>query len=228
MATCPHCQSSMSTDADFCGHCGGRLDQGGDAPEGTEATVTTYDELDATKQREQQRKLVEFITASFDAGQSREEVIDVMIESGYSGDSAESWVSFVEEGTQEEEPATDEIVERYQVYVAKHLAQGGDRASVISALVEEGWPGDVAEQFVDNTQLALYAYTQSPEAKAERRGGYAKHIGLGALWAIGGAVVTLATYSAAEGGGTYIIAWGAMGIGALQFLYGLFGWLTNQ
>ena len=77
------------------------------------------------------------------------------------------------------------------------------------------------------TQLAINAHMQSPEVKAERRDKYIKHIALGALFAIGGAVVTLATYSSAEGGGTYIIAWGAMGVGALQFLYGLYGWLSD-
>ena len=29
MATCPRCESSISNDADFCGYCGGRLDQKG-------------------------------------------------------------------------------------------------------------------------------------------------------------------------------------------------------
>lgn len=128
----------------------------------------------------------------------------------------------------EEEPDVDEIVERYQIYVAKNLAEGVDKHTIIAALVGEGWPEGVAEQLVDQTQLALKEYTQSPEVKAERAGKYVKHILFGALWAGGGAVVTLATYSAAEGGGTYIIAWGAIGFGALEFLYGLFGWLTNQ
>ena len=132
-------------------------------------------------------------------------------------------------GTAEEETLTaDEIVARYRVYVAKQLAEGGSRSTIVAGLVQDGWPEDVADQFVDKTQLAVNAYMQSPEVKAERRGKYAKHILFGALWGIGGAVVTLATYSAAEPGGTYVITWGAMGFGALEFLYGLSGWLTNQ
>ena len=43
----------------------------------------------------------------------------------------------------------------------------------------------------------------------------------GALWCIGGIVVTALTYSAAsEQGGTYVIAWGAILFGAIQFLRG--------
>ena len=44
----------------------------------------------------------------------------------------------------------------------------------------------------------------------------------GALWGIGGAAVTLVTYqmAASHGGGTFMVAWGAMIIGALRFLRG--------
>jgi hypothetical protein len=44
---------------------------------------------------------------------------------------------------------------------------------------------------------------------------------VGALWCIGGIVVTAVTYSAASnGGGTYFVAWGAILFGGLQFLRG--------
>jgi hypothetical protein len=46
----------------------------------------------------------------------------------------------------------------------------------------------------------------------------------GALWLAGGIAVTAGTYIYAEesGGGRYIIAWGAMLCGGIQFLRGLF------
>jgi hypothetical protein len=47
----------------------------------------------------------------------------------------------------------------------------------------------------------------------------------GALWCIGGALVTGATLLAASGpsGGTYIVAWGAILFGAIEFLKGWAG-----
>jgi hypothetical protein len=47
----------------------------------------------------------------------------------------------------------------------------------------------------------------------------------------GGTVVTIATYSAAASsptGGRYIVAWGAIVFGIIDFFRGLFGWLENK
>jgi hypothetical protein len=49
----------------------------------------------------------------------------------------------------------------------------------------------------------------------------------GALWCIGGIVVTAATYSAAQNGGSYVIAWGTILFGGIQFLKGLFRSMSN-
>lgn len=43
----------------------------------------------------------------------------------------------------------------------------------------------------------------------------------GALWCIGGTVVTVASYSAASSGGRYVVAWGAIVFGATPFFRGL-------
>lgn len=43
----------------------------------------------------------------------------------------------------------------------------------------------------------------------------------GALWCIGGIIVTALTYRAAAKGGVYLIAWGAIVFGAIQFFRGL-------
>lgn len=40
---------------------------------------------------------------------------------------------------------------------------------------------------------------------------------LGALFCIGGIAITVVTMSAAEGGGTYVVTWGAILFGAIQF-----------
>ena len=49
-----------------------------------------------------------------------------------------------------------------------------------------------------------------------------KNMLFGALWCIGGVVVTAATYSAvSSGGGKYVVAYGAIIVGAIQFLIGV-------
>ncbi len=48
-----------------------------------------------------------------------------------------------------------------------------------------------------------------------------KNVLWGAIWCIGGTIVTVVTYSIASGGGTYIVAWGAIIFGAIQLIMGL-------
>lgn len=45
---------------------------------------------------------------------------------------------------------------------------------------------------------------------------------VGGLIALAGGAVTLFTYQAAQGGGSYVVAWGAMAFGVLQFGIGVF------
>ena len=49
----------------------------------------------------------------------------------------------------------------------------------------------------------------------------AKNIGIGGTIFVVGSFVTAATYSAAQGGGHYVVAWGAILFGGIQFLLGL-------
>ena len=59
-----------------------------------------------------------------------------------------------------------------------------------------------------------------------RRAKGKKHLLVGSLWCIGGAVVTVATFSAASNGGTYVVAWGAILFGAIEAIAGLCMWLA--
>jgi hypothetical protein len=58
-------------------------------------------------------------------------------------------------------------------------------------------------------------------ANAAGRAAGKKHLIYGALWAIGGTVAIVATYSAASAGGKHVIAWGAIVFGVIEFLCGL-------
>ena len=80
-------------------------------------------------------------------------------------------------------------------------------------LVEKG----LREEDVDVVIANLQA-----EAKQAKREAGSKNMLYGALWCIGGTVVTLVTYSSASEGDSYIVAWGAIIFGAIQFLRGLF------
>jgi hypothetical protein len=54
-------------------------------------------------------------------------------------------------------------------------------------------------------------------------------MGWGALWCVGGTIVTAVTYSSAsESGGTYFVMWGPMLFGGYRFLRGLFLYLKSD
>jgi hypothetical protein len=48
-----------------------------------------------------------------------------------------------------------------------------------------------------------------------------RNMTVGGLWCGGGIAVTAFTYASASGGGTYVVAWGAIIFGGYQFLKGL-------
>lgn len=50
----------------------------------------------------------------------------------------------------------------------------------------------------------------------------------GALWLVGGALLTGITYAAAEPGGTYAIFWGAFAYGGFRFLRALYYWANPE
>ena len=58
-----------------------------------------------------------------------------------------------------------------------------------------------------------------------------KHMLYGALWCVGGIILTAGTYQAASNdprGGSYVIAWGAIAFGFIDFLRGLFAYLGRH
>jgi hypothetical protein len=69
---------------------------------------------------------------------------------------------------------------------------------------------------------------QAKENRTYRRNQYLKHIPIGLGVCALGLVITIGTYAAAASsptGGHYVIAHGLIVGGALDFLYGLFGWI---
>jgi hypothetical protein len=110
------------------------------------------------------------------------------------------------------EVTTEQAVEAIYRFAAAQLQAGVAPATVRSNLVDKGLSEEAAGIVVGNLQQAL--------TKAHQEAGQ-KDMLYGALWCIGGIAVTVGTYSAASGGGTYVIAWGAIVFGAIQFFRGL-------
>ena len=75
-----------------------------------------------------------------------------------------------------------------------------------------GVDNESADTIITNLQA------QIENVKKERA---SKDMIFGALWCMGCIIVTAVTYQAACDGGTYVIAWGAILFGAIQFIKGL-------
>ena len=82
-----------------------------------------------------------------------------------------------------------------------------------AALIGNGLRAEDADVVIANLQK---------QYKQEKREAGNKNMLYGALWCVGGLLVTILTYSAASDGGTYVVAWGAVIFGAIQFFKGLF------
>ena len=128
----------------------------------------------------------------------------------------------------EEQNATEQLAQ----YVAQNLGEGKDKGGTTKELVKLGWPKETAAQFVDNIEEELKRraeeYKRTPAGRQAMAAQYKRHMLYGILWAAGGTAVTIATYEAASEGGWFIVAWGAIIFGIIDFFRGLFGWLKYR
>jgi hypothetical protein len=102
-------------------------------------------------------------------------------------------------------------VSAYAQHCAESLARGSSPAHVQQDLVERGLPPGVAAQLVASA-------TRRP-APADDDAGELITMGVGLL--VLGAVITGITYSAASGGGTYVITTGLFVVGVIKILQGI-------
>lgn len=122
----------------------------------------------------------------------------------------------------DESPASSN--EELIVYVAQRLASGADVNAVTGELVEAGTAREDALHFVD----VIYESLVDQATRAANAEEYKRHMLYGLLWMGGGAGVSLIAYLAASGGGVYFLFWGAVIWGAIDFVRGLTGWLSNK
>ncbi|MBN1937834.1 MAG: hypothetical protein JW934_24480 [Anaerolineae bacterium] len=112
--------------------------------------------------------------------------------------------------------ASAQVSEDTYRYAAGLIQSKLPRAQVQDRLVAQGLDRQTAADVVDNL-TRLHADARKKSAK--------KNMLYGALWCIGGIVVTVGTLALAKGGGSFVVAWGAIIFGAIQFFKGLFDFL---
>jgi hypothetical protein len=106
--------------------------------------------------------------------------------------------------------ARHEKEEKYTYAAEMLLKLGKSPVEAEQILINDGMDENTSEQVLKN--LA------ADEAKRNSK----KNMLWGAVWCIGGILVTALTYSnASSGGGSYVVAWGAIVFGAVQFFKGL-------
>lgn len=102
---------------------------------------------------------------------------------------------------------------RKQAEYAERLMLHGEKSAedTIKLLVDQGTDPEVAATIVKTVEQRI-STREKPSTNKDMIVG-------GLLFAIG-LIITVGSYAAAAGGGTYVVAWGAMLFGAIQFIRG--------
>jgi uncharacterized protein YaaW (UPF0174 family) len=118
----------------------------------------------------------------------------------------------------EADSGTAELVKKVYAFAAEQMRKGLSVPQIEQNLQAHGLDATTAHTVVQNLSSA--------RSKALREHGR-KNMIVGGLWCGGGTAVTVLTLQAAQGGGTYVVAWGAILFGAIQFLRGLSQFIAN-
>tara|TARA_B100000609_G_C17140062_1_gene395040 strand:- start:472 stop:840 length:369 start_codon:yes stop_codon:yes gene_type:complete len=112
----------------------------------------------------------------------------------------------------DQELTEEQIIEAIYEFAIEQMKNGASPAQIREMLIEKGLEPEAAAIVVSNLASAR---TQAIQGAGK------KDMLFGALWCVGGIVVTVGTMSTASGGGTYVVAWGAILFGGIQFVRGL-------
>ena len=107
------------------------------------------------------------------------------------------------------EPSQEKVMEAVYKHAADLIKAGLSGPQIESQLVKEGLDQESASIVVQNLLMLRFEAGK-------------KNMLYGALWCMGGIIVTAVTYAAASEGGTYVIAFGAIVFGVIQFFRGFF------
>jgi hypothetical protein len=119
------------------------------------------------------------------------------------------------------EPAREQAIEAVYGFAAEQMEHGVAASGIAKGLTERGL--DPVEA------TAVVRHVEQVQAQASKQAGEKKML-FGALWCMGGFAITVLTFGAAanSGGGRYVIAWGAILFGGIQFVRGLIQMSTAQ
>lgn len=115
----------------------------------------------------------------------------------------------MEENTAEQQQAVEQV---YKFAADLMVRQEKNSYETRKELEAQGLSEESARIIVDNLE------TQINEAKKSRAN---KDMLYGGLWFFGGLIVTIVSFSAASGGGSYVVAYGAIIFGGIQFFKGV-------
>ncbi len=111
-------------------------------------------------------------------------------------------------------------------HIADRLEQRDRPESLAGQLVDDGWPGDLAREFVARMGLELKQLANNPEGREQLLAKSRRRMLYGVAWFAGGAFATWFTqYSADHGNNQYVLlAWGPILYGLILFAHSAFQW----
>jgi hypothetical protein len=109
--------------------------------------------------------------------------------------------------------------------VAQALFEGKSSNDIVKALVKQGVDELGARGFVTDVAIQVESFRHSPDGRALMARKYRTKMIHGALWLVGGTVVTALTASTAADGGYFLVAWGAILFGGIGAIAGFIGWM---
>ena len=105
-----------------------------------------------------------------------------------------------------------EAAQQLYNYAAELRKQGKSKAEVEKTLIDGG---------MDEASARILTNNLDNQYLAAKRAKGKKNMIYGTLWCVGGAIITVVSFSSSSGGGRYFITWGAIVFGAIQFILGL-------
>lgn len=120
----------------------------------------------------------------------------------------------------EKQKNEQQLVREVYGYAANLMRNGESNYKIEKALVEKGLPQDIARTVVQNLeQERQRQYNQAHRDAAMR------NMAVGGVICVIGLIISIGSYQAAANspsGGSYVVAYGAVIFGGIQFLKGLF------